>query len=228
MWDITIRFKFAIFISFNFVSRSSFDVTVVIETGSRMFLVLEVFEVPSEEKVWFSMLGTTSELDEQKGWSGSRILSFLIQEHPLLIQIYLMTFVKFFANWVVPKKIKWSPLIPMCQLVIFVLPTILVLNWRRWFVSWITVNPAIPSSDLAVGVEIVTLQYWTYSPINSFKFSNWHKISLEVNLLTSFVPAWIIKSLGFLAWGFAAYSPHLHLGNFEPLPHSFFYVTYLQ
>ena len=51
MWDITIRFKFAIFISFNFVSRSSFDVTVVIETGSRMFLVLEVFEVPSEEKV---------------------------------------------------------------------------------------------------------------------------------------------------------------------------------
>ena len=44
------------------------------------------------------MLGTTSELDEQKGWSGSRILSFLIQEHPLLIQIYSMTFVKFFAN----------------------------------------------------------------------------------------------------------------------------------
>ena len=51
MWDITIRFKFAILISFSFVLKSSFDVTVVVETVSRIFLVLELFEVPSEEKV---------------------------------------------------------------------------------------------------------------------------------------------------------------------------------
>ena len=64
---------------------------------------------------------------------------------------------------VVPEKIKWSPLIPMCRLVIFVLWTISFFNWRRWFVSWLTVNPAFPLSDLTVGVEIMTLQYGTCS-----------------------------------------------------------------
>ena len=64
---------------------------------------------------------------------------------------------------VVPEKIKWSPLIPVCRLVIFVLSTISFFNWRRWFVSWLTVNPAFPLSDLTVGVEIMTLQYGTCS-----------------------------------------------------------------
>ena len=50
MWDITMRFQFAILISFSFVLKSFFDVTLVIEAGSRIFLVLEVFKVPSEEK----------------------------------------------------------------------------------------------------------------------------------------------------------------------------------
>ena len=44
------------------------------------------------------MLGITPELDEHKGCSGSRILFFLIQEYPSFIQIFLMTFAKFFAN----------------------------------------------------------------------------------------------------------------------------------
>ena len=39
-----------------------------------------------------------SELDKHKGWSDSRILFFLIQEHPSFIQIFLMTFAKFFAT----------------------------------------------------------------------------------------------------------------------------------
>ena len=46
MWDITMRFKFAILISF-----SLFVVTVIRETGSRTFLVLELFEVSSEGKI---------------------------------------------------------------------------------------------------------------------------------------------------------------------------------
>ena len=45
------RFQFATLISFSFVLKSFFDVTMVIEAGSHIFLVLEVFEVPSEEKV---------------------------------------------------------------------------------------------------------------------------------------------------------------------------------
>ena len=197
MWDITMQFQFATLISFSFVLKSFFVVTMVIEAGSRIFLVLEVFEVPSEEKVWFSILGIMSELDEHKGWFDSRILFFLIQEHPSFIQIFLMTFAKFFANWVVPEKFKWSHLIPMCRLVIFVLSTTSVFNWRRWFVSWLTVNPAFPSSDLTVHAEIFTLQSGTWSVTIFFEFSNWFKISLDVNLLSSFVPAWIIKWLGF-------------------------------
>ena len=112
-------------------------------------------------------------------------------------RFFLMIFAKFFANWVVLEKIKWSPLISMCRLVIFVLPTIPVFNWGRCFVSWFTVNPAFPWSDLTVGVEIITLQCGTCSLTFFFKFSNWSKISLELNLLASFVPTWIIKWLGF-------------------------------
>ena len=44
------------------------------------------------------MLGITSELDEHKGCSCSRILFFLIQEHPSFIQVFLKTFAKSFAN----------------------------------------------------------------------------------------------------------------------------------
>ena len=80
-----------------------------------------------------------------------------------------MTFAKLFANWVVPEKFKCSPLIPVCRLVIFVLSTISVFNWRRWFVSWLTVKSAFPSSDLTVGVEIATLQSGTCSLTNFFQ-----------------------------------------------------------
>ena len=45
------RCKFVILISFSFVLKSSFVVTVIIDTGSHIFLVLELFEVPSEEKL---------------------------------------------------------------------------------------------------------------------------------------------------------------------------------
>ena len=103
--------------------------------------------------------------------------------------------------------------------------------WWRWFVSWLIFNPTLPSSDFTVGVEIITLQAGTCSLTNLFKFSNWSEISLEVNLLASFVPAWIIKWLDFFlinAWGYAAYPPRSHLGNFEPVPYDFFYVTFLQ
>ena len=60
MWNITIRFKFVILISYSFVLKSSFVVTVVIKIGSRIFLVWQLFEVPSEEDVWATILGITS------------------------------------------------------------------------------------------------------------------------------------------------------------------------
>ena len=92
------RFKFVIVISFSFVLKSPFVVTVLIETCSRIFIVLESFQVPSEEKVGAAMLDITSELDEYRGCSGSRILFFSIRKHPWFIQIFLMTNAKFFAN----------------------------------------------------------------------------------------------------------------------------------
>ena len=40
-----------ILISFSFVLKSFFVMSVVIETGSHIFLVWELFEVPLEEKI---------------------------------------------------------------------------------------------------------------------------------------------------------------------------------
>ena len=84
MWDIMIRFKFAIVISFIFLK-----VILWCYSGNRnWFLHISSFRIiwsTVRRKVWFSMLGITSELDEHKGCSGSRILFFLIQEHPLFI-----------------------------------------------------------------------------------------------------------------------------------------------
>ena len=79
MWDITIRPNFFYPYTLHFLLlQSSFVVTVVIETDSRIFLVSELLlEVPSEEKVCAPMLGITLELDEHKGRSGSRIFIFL-------------------------------------------------------------------------------------------------------------------------------------------------------
>ena len=53
MWDITIRLNFFYPYTLQFLLlQSSFVVTVVIETDSRIFLVLELLlEVPSKEKV---------------------------------------------------------------------------------------------------------------------------------------------------------------------------------
>ena len=52
MWDITIRLNFFYPCTLHFFLKSSFVVTVVIETDCRLFLVLELLlEVPSEEKV---------------------------------------------------------------------------------------------------------------------------------------------------------------------------------
>ena len=137
------------------------------------------------------------------------------QSIPHSFRSFLMTFAKFFANWVTPKKFKWSLLISMCRLVIFVLPTISVFNWRRWFVSWLTVNPAFPSSDFTVGVEIITLQSGTCSLTAFLKFINWSKISLEVNLLALFVLTRIIKCLRFLVYWLCRISSTSTPGKFR-------------
>ena len=62
-----------------FWSHHLLHVTVVIDTGSCIFLVLELFEVPSAEKVWAS-------IDEHKRCSGLGILFLLVHEHPSFIQ----------------------------------------------------------------------------------------------------------------------------------------------
>ena len=131
-----------------------------------------------------------------------------------------MKFANFFASWAVPEKFKRS--LPA----IFVLSTVSAFNWRRWFVSWLTVIPAFP--DLTAGVKIITLQSGTCSLTNFFKSRNWSEISLEVNFLASFAPAWIIKWLGFfliigmrLCCIFFTFAP----GKFLTITTCVFYVT---
>ena len=68
-----------LYLSVLFWSHHLLHVTAVIDTDSCIFLVLELFEVPSAEKVWAS-------LDEHKRCSGLGILFLLVQEHPSFIQ----------------------------------------------------------------------------------------------------------------------------------------------
>ena len=61
-----------ILISFSFVLKPFFVMSVVIETGSHIFPVWELFEVPLEEKTWVAVLGITSEC--LKFWPSSVFL----------------------------------------------------------------------------------------------------------------------------------------------------------
>ena len=124
-----------------------------------------------KKNVWARILGITSELNEHKQRSDSRILFFSIPEHPSFIHLdFFNDIFKILCYLNCPEKFKWSPLIPMFQLVIFVLSKILVFIDRDGLLADfpLTLLP-LPIIDLTVAVEIVTLQFGTCSLTVFFK-----------------------------------------------------------
>ena len=69
---------------------------------------------------------------------------------------------------------------------------------NKWPHRFLTVNAALPLSDLIVGVENVTSVSGKVSLIRVFSFKNFSKISLDVEWVASFVPMWIMMCFGFL------------------------------
>ena len=80
----------------------------------------------------------------------------------------------------------------------FLLLRISIFKFIRWLVNCLSVSAALPWSDLSVGVEVVIFASGNFTWMKDFNWSNLFKISLDVDLTASLVPAWIIKSFGCL------------------------------
>ena len=104
--------------------------------------------------------------------------------------------IMFLLNKLKPHRFKWRPLWLECLPVMFLLSTISILKFIRWLVNCPTISAALPLSDLSVGAEIVISALCNFAWMKDFNWSNLFKISLDVNLRASLVPAWIIKDFG--------------------------------
>ena len=83
-----------------------------------------------------------------------------------------------------------------CLPVMFLLSRISIFKFIRWLVNCLTVSAVLPLIDFSVGVEIVISVSVNFSWMKDFNWSNLFNISLDVNLTTSLVSAWIIKYFG--------------------------------
>ena len=102
----------------------------------------------------------------------------------------------YLVNKLKPDWFKWRPLRLKCLPVMFLLSRASIFKFTRWLVNCLTVSAALPLSDLSVGVEIVIFASCNFSWMKDFNWSNLFKISLDVNLIASLVPASIIKYFG--------------------------------
>ena len=101
-----------------------------------------------------------------KWCSGSILFWFKIPGHPFAFQKLFIEFTRFFTRRLVPVGFRCKPLLPKFLALIFLQSIMSISSWRRWFVSWLTVNAAFPSSVRKAGVEITTLQFGRLSVIN--------------------------------------------------------------
>ena len=72
---------------------------------------------------------------------------------------------RFFARRLVPVVFSCKPLLRRFLASIFLLSIISISSWRKWLVSWLIVNAALPSSVLKAGMEITTFHLRTLSVI---------------------------------------------------------------
>ena len=76
------------------------------------------------------------------------------------------------------------------------MPITCISSWRRWWVSCLTVNTALPSAVCKVGVEMTTLHLGRLSVIKHLSVRRLCNIFRDVELGASFVPARIMTKLG--------------------------------
>ena len=87
---------------------------------------------------------------------------------------------RFLARRLVPVGFRCKPLLPRFLALIFLLSIMSISSWRKWFVRWLTVNAAFPSSVRKVGVEITTLQLGSLSVIRDLSVTRLSNIFRDV------------------------------------------------
>ena len=102
----------------------------------------------------------------------------------------------FLVNKLEPGWFKWRLLWLKCLPVMFLLSIISIFKFIRWLVNCLTFNAALQLPELSLGVETVISASGNFSWMKDFNWSNLFKVSLDVNLTASIVPAWIIKDFG--------------------------------
>ena len=133
-----------------------------------------------------------------EGCSGSTLFSSKIPGHPFAFQKLFIELKRFLARQLEPVGFRYKPLLPRYLALIFLLSIMYISSWRRWFVSWLPVNAAFPSSVRKVGVEKITLQLGSISVIKDLSVIRLFNIFRDVKQGASFAPAWIIMKLGSL------------------------------
>ena len=133
-----------------------------------------------------------------QGCSRSIFLSFMILWHPLAFQKGFIELKRFSLRRLVPVEFRCKPLLPRFLVLILLLSIMSLSSWRRWSVSWITVNAAFSSSVRKVGVEIITSQLGRLSVIKYLSVRRLSNIFRDVEYGASSVPAWITRKLGYL------------------------------
>ena len=112
--------------------------------------------------------------------SGSTLFSFEIPGHPFAFQKLFIELKRFLTRRLVPVGFRWKPLLPRFLALIFLSSIMPISSWRRWFVSWLTVMFAFPSSVHKVGVEITTLQLGSLSVIRDLSVTRLSNIFRDV------------------------------------------------
>ena len=133
-----------------------------------------------------------------EGCSGSILLSLMIPGHPFTFQKLFIELKIFFPRQVVPVGFRCKPLLPRFIALIFLLSIMSISNWKRWLVSWLTVNVDFQSSVCKVGKEITILYLGRLSVIKDLSIKRVFNISHEVELGASFAPVWIMTTLSSL------------------------------
>ena len=110
---------------------------------------------------------------------GSILLSFMIPEHSFAFQKLFIELKRFFARRLTPVGFRCKPLLASFVALIFLLSILSISSWRRWLVSWLTVNAAFPSSVRKSGVEI-TLQLGRLSVIKDLSVRKFYNIFRDV------------------------------------------------
>ena len=141
-------------------------------------MTVSVFKSYIGQGFWISVLRLVLTIDywgrhcRIKHWRMLRFNIFIIYDS--------CTSFYFSKRRLVPVGCRCKLLLARFLALIFLLSIMSLSSWRRWLVSWFTVNAAFPSSVRKVGVEITTLHLGRLSVIKDLSVRRLSNIFRDV------------------------------------------------